>query len=69
MFLNHLVSHEIMIASLEQVEFRFLVILESLMPVKMIRIDIEQDAYIIRFLQSLQHIARYLKHRILILLG
>lgn len=50
MFLDDLISHEIMLASVEQIEFRLLVIFKSLVPIEMVRINIEQDAYVVSFL-------------------
>ena len=57
MLIDYFVSDKIMLASIEKIEFRIFVIFESIMPIDMIGIDIQQHADIIVFFEPFQHVA------------
>ena len=57
MLFEDFVPEKIMLAAIENVEFRIFVILKSFMPVDMVGIDVQEHADIIIFLESFEHIA------------
>lgn len=62
------ISQQIVLTAIEDTKFCFLIIFKSLMPIQMIRIDIEENTDVVGFFEIFEHIARYLECCVFVLL-